>query len=94
MHQIRNINDIHCNDCQYEGPAKTNSANSFIIFFIMLCSSVVLLPMIVVALGFMAWIIATPAKLSCPQCKSKNIVELTDEQMKALNEPKNENTPE
>ncbi len=68
--------DIHCNNCGYEGPPKTNSGTAFIIFFVMLCSSIIFLPMIVVALVYMAWVIMKPPRKSCPQCKSNDVVPL------------------
>jgi len=67
---------IHCNECQFEGPAKTNSSNIFLIFFALLCLSIFFLPLIIVALIYMAIAIAKPAKKSCPTCKSTNIIDL------------------
>jgi len=78
MNQTTTNEGIRCKECNYEGAPKTNSGNAFILFFIMLCSSVFFLPMIVVALAYMGWIITKPAKKSCPQCKSSNIEELAN----------------
>lgn len=66
---------IHCNECDFEGQAHTNSSTIFIIFFVLLCSSVLFLPLIVVALVYMAVAISRPAKKSCPQCKSTDIID-------------------
>ena len=76
---IRN-NGIHCNNCNYEGPAKTNSTLTFVIFFILLCTSVFYLPLIIVALIFMGIAVAKPAKKTCPECKSADVKDLTDEE--------------
>jgi len=78
MSQAAGNNGIHCNSCSYEGPAKTNSSTAFIIFFILLCSSVFFLPLIIVALIYMGIIVAKPAKKSCPECKSQDVRDLTD----------------
>lgn len=67
---------IHCNECQFEGPGRTNSSNIFLIFFVLLCTSVFFLPLIVVALVYMAYAITRPAKKSCPSCKSNDIIDL------------------
>lgn len=67
---------IHCNDCQYEGHAHTNSSTIFLIFFLILCTSVFFLPLIILALIYMAIAISKPAKKSCPECKSSNIIDL------------------
>jgi len=67
---------IHCNECQFEGQARTNSSNIFLIFFALLCTSVFFLPLIIVALVYMAVAISRPAKKSCPSCKSTNIIDL------------------
>ncbi len=73
-------NGIHCNSCNYEGIAKTNSSTLFLIFFVLLCSSVFLLPLIIVALVFMGYIVSRPAKKTCPECKSSDVRDLTDEE--------------
>jgi len=80
MSQSVGNNGIRCNNCNYEGPAKTNSSTQFIIFFILLCSSVFLLPLIIVALVYMGFIVARPAKKTCPDCKSTDVRALSDEE--------------
>lgn len=67
---------IHCNECQYEGQARTNSSNIFLIFFAILCLSIFFLPLIVAALVYMGVAISRPAKKSCPSCKSSDIIDL------------------
>ncbi len=67
---------IRCNDCQYEGHPRTNSSTIFLIFFLLLCTSIFFLPLIIVALIYMAIAIAKPAQKSCPECKSTNILDL------------------
>jgi len=76
MNQPKYDYGIHCNDCEYEGNARTNSSTIFLIFFGLLCTSVFFLPLIIVALVYMGFAIARPAKKSCPNCKSENIIEL------------------
>ncbi len=71
-------NGIHCNNCNYEGTAKTNSATLFLIFLVLLCASVFFLPLIIGALVFMAYIITKPAKKHCPECKSSDVRQLSD----------------
>lgn len=73
---------IHCNQCQYEGHPRTNSSNIFLIFFLLLCSSIFFLPMIIVALVYMAVAITRPAIKSCPECKSTDIIDLELESIK------------
>ena len=81
---------IHCNDCEYEGHAKTNSSTIFLIFLGLLCTSVFFLPLIILALVYMAIAIAKPAKKSCPNCKSHNIVDLEEKSTQATQvEPTN-----
>ena len=77
---------IHCNDCEYEGHARTNSSTIFLIFFGLLCTSVFFLPLIIVALVYMGFAIARPAKKSCPTCKSENIIELDAKSTQTQNE--------
>ena len=86
MNQATSNNGIHCNSCNYEGPAKTNSSTQFILFFILLCSSVFFLPLIIVALIYMGYIIARPAQKTCPQCKSTDVRELSDQEAGVSNE--------
>jgi len=80
MSQAAANNGIHCNNCNYEGAAKTNSSTLFLIFFVLLCASVFFLPLIILALVYMGYIVSKPAKKSCPDCKSKDIRDLTDEE--------------
>ncbi|MDH3326148.1 MAG: hypothetical protein OEM38_05445 [Gammaproteobacteria bacterium] len=80
MSQSASNNGIHCNSCDYEGAAKTNSSTMFLIFFVLLCSSVFFLPLIVISLIFMGIIVAKPAKKSCPACKSADVRDLSDEE--------------
>ncbi|MDX1810978.1 MAG: hypothetical protein R3240_03465 [Gammaproteobacteria bacterium] len=87
MNQTSTNNYIRCNSCNYQGSAKTNSGTAFILFFILLCSSVFFLPMIVVALAYMGWIITKPAKKTCPVCKSDDVTELSEEEIRNLQKP-------
>lgn len=89
-----NNNGIHCNDCHYEGAAKTNSTNQFIIFFVLLSTSVFSILMIIPALAYMAWIIGRPATKTCPQCKSTNVKDLTAEEAQTLRDRVDDKTPE
>ena len=77
---------IHCNECQFEGQARTNSSNIFLIFFALLCTSVFFLPLIIVALVYMAIAITRPAKKSCPSCKSSDIIDLELQSVRKLEE--------
>jgi len=77
---------VHCNACDFEGQAKTNSSTAFIVFFVMLCCSVFFLPLIIVALVYMGWFIAQPGKKKCPKCGSEDLTALTLEQALAANE--------
>lgn len=69
-------NEIHCNNCNYEGRGKSNSSLTFLVLVVIFCSSVVFLPMIIVALAYMVWIISRPVSYVCPECKSKDVVAL------------------
>lgn len=84
MNQGNSDYGIHCNSCNYEGPGKTNSGTSFLIFMVILCASVLFLPLIIVALAYMGWLIVKPAQRSCPNCNSKDYTPLTEEQAIAL----------
>lgn len=77
---------IHCNNCEYEGQPHTNSSTIFLIFFLLLCTSVFFLPLIIVALIYMAIAISKPAQKSCPECKSSNIVDLELKAVRTLQE--------
>ena len=81
---------IHCNKCEYEGYPRTNSSNIFLIFFLLLCTSVFFLPLIIVALIYMAVAISRPATKSCPKCKSTDIIDLELDSLK-IAEPIKEN---
>lgn len=69
-------NEIHCNSCGYEGRGKSNSTLAFLVLVVIFCTSVVFLPMIIVALAYMVWILSKPVSYACPQCKSKDVAEL------------------
>lgn len=69
-------NIIRCNKCQYTGPGKSNSTALFGILLVLFLASAYFLPLIVVALVYMAWIMAQPAKFSCPQCKTRDVASL------------------
>lgn len=69
---------IRCNQCQYEGPAKTNSKMIFMVFFGLFLAGVVYTPLIVGALGYLAWALTRPGKFTCPSCKSLEVVKLED----------------
>jgi len=74
MSQKQNTDYIHCNSCDYEGVGATNSQNTFLIFFLLLCTSVFFLPLIIVALVYMGWFVAKPVQKHCPKCKSKDVI--------------------
>jgi len=93
MSQSAANNGVHCNNCHYEGAAKTNSSTLFLIFFVLLCTSVFYLPLIIVALVYMGYVVAKPAKKSCPQCKSADVRDLTDEEAGITIEKSDNNTP-
>ncbi|MDH5233239.1 MAG: hypothetical protein OEZ58_24190 [Gammaproteobacteria bacterium] len=70
----QNITDsIICNQCGFIGQASSGSAKTFVVFMILLCSSAYFLPMVIVALAYMAWMISLPAKKTCPKCKSADL---------------------
>lgn len=82
---------IHCNQCSYEGPGKTNSTKAFVIFMIILAGSAYFLPLIIAALAYMGWLIAQPSKYKCPKCDTEDVSYLTEEQAIALVISKAEN---
>ncbi|MDH5377514.1 MAG: hypothetical protein OEX00_04250 [Gammaproteobacteria bacterium] len=71
---------IHCNKCGFEGKGKVSGAGAFIFMIVLLMASAYFLPLIVIALGFMVWIISQPSKRSCPSCKSSDVETLTQQQ--------------
>ncbi|MDH5546569.1 MAG: hypothetical protein OEZ43_13320 [Gammaproteobacteria bacterium] len=73
MQQAETIQGIQCKDCGFQGEARSNSSQLFLIFIAMILLSAFFLPLIILALAYLVWIISKPSKKSCPQCKSHNI---------------------
>ena len=76
MQQTTIVNGIKCKDCGFQGEAKTNSSQLFLIFVALVFLSAFFLPLIIVALAYLVWIISKPAKKTCPQCKSAKIEQI------------------
>ncbi len=77
---------VHCNSCQYEGKAKVSGAGAFAILIGIFIVSLLFLPLIIVALIYMASMIQQPATRSCPTCKSKDLTSLSEYQQNKINE--------
>lgn len=76
------ISDLfRCDDCGYHGPSRVTGAMAFMFMIGLLIGSAWFLPLIIVALGFMAWIITKPAKRYCPSCKSSSLTRITTEEL-------------
>lgn len=79
---------FRCEDCGYHGPSRVSGAAAFMVMIGMLILSAWFLPFIILALGFMIWIISKPAKRYCPGCKSGNLEQITTEEMVAYQKEK------
>ena len=78
------LTDLYrCEDCGYHGKSRVTGVAAFMTMIGMLIMSAWFLPMIIVALGFMIWIISKPAKRYCPGCKSSNMTPISFAEMDA-----------
>ncbi len=86
-----NTNLIHCNSCEYEGVGKSDSSVMFMALMALFATSVIFLPMIIVALIYLGWMLTKPVKYKCPKCKSSDIKVQTSIQQTSTEE-KTENS--
>jgi|GEM_PF-4867888 len=69
---------IRCSQCNYEGPLKTNNKIAFMGFMGLFFAGWVWTPMLVAALVYLGWMLTRPNKITCPSCKSNEVVRLED----------------
>ena len=78
----QSISDLYrCDNCDYHGLSRVTGASAFMAMIGLLILSAWFLPLIIVALGFMVWMISKPAKRYCPKCKSSQLTQITAEDL-------------
>lgn len=64
---------IRCPKCDYSGRAKTKGTDTglWLLFVILLLSSLIFWPLIILGVIMFFWLVSKPSEKICPKCNSK-----------------------